>query len=109
MGVDVILARINKIGSSSRGRQITVLEIVPDGSDIFARMCEESNTPMLQRVDPYGSLVLTTQQMEQFAQEVQLLRKRFESTSQISQLEQIEALAFRCMSDSSLELHLEGD
>ncbi|MCX5186682.1 hypothetical protein [Streptomyces sp. NBC_00268] len=109
MGVDVILMQINQKGTSPKRRQMEVLGIVPDGSDSFARMCAESETPMLQRVDPYGSLVLTAQQMEQFVQEAGLLRGRTASTPNISQLEQIKILAERCMGDSSLELHLEGD
>ncbi|MFJ8021074.1 hypothetical protein [Streptomyces sp. NPDC096311] len=109
MGVDVILMQINQKGTSPKRRQMAVVEIVPDGADSFSRMCAESDTPMLQRVDPYGSLVLTAQQMEQFVQEVDLLRGRTESTSNIAQLDRIKTLAERCMGDSLLELHLEGD
>ncbi|MHA5052719.1 hypothetical protein [Streptomyces sp. SD15] len=110
MGVDVVLVQINQKGTSPKGRRMEVLEIVPDGSDSFARMCEGSGTPMLQRVDPYRSLVLTAQQMEQFMQEIQLLRGRAAApASDISQLDQIAVLAERCAGDASLELHLEGD
>ncbi|XKK63476.1 hypothetical protein HFP71_14165 [Streptomyces sp. ARC32] len=109
MGVDVVLVQVSKNGSSPRKRRVTVLEVISDCTDVFSGMCQESDTPMLQRVDPYGSLVLTAQQMDQFAQEVNLLSKRFKSASHTSRLEQITALAYRCMNDSSLELHLEGD
>ncbi|WP_217247191.1 hypothetical protein [Streptomyces sp. AC602_WCS936] len=109
MGVDVILVQVRQQGTSSKGRKIRVVDSVPDESDVFADLSESAGLPMLQRVDPYGSLILTAQQMEQFLLEIRELRSGCDRTPHSSQLERIDALAVRCAGDSSLELHLEGD
>ncbi|MCP9205962.1 hypothetical protein [Streptomyces cucumeris] len=109
MGVDVILVQVRQKGSSPKGRQLSILGVVSDNSDSFAKMCDSSGMPTLQRVDPYGSLILTAQQMDQFLTDVAALRKKERNAAHGPQLERIESFARRCADDASLELHLEGD
>jgi hypothetical protein len=65
---------------------------------------------MMGRVDPYGSLVLTSQEMEQFIAEIDSIRdgENLNSTA-VAVLTEVKRLAVICMNDSALELHLDGD
>ncbi|MEV0618164.1 hypothetical protein AB0I81_32900 [Nonomuraea sp. NPDC050404] len=85
------------------------MDVVPDRGDRFARLCSSSTLPMLSRVDPYGTLILTSQEMEQFISE---LEEGFGSShdSDVKYLlQEILRLARECESQSATELHLEGD
>jgi hypothetical protein len=70
MGVDVLLKQVSQTGTSSKRRRLTQLDVVPDGDDVFARVCAHSKLPLLSRVDPYGDLLLTVLEMPQFIAEV---------------------------------------
>jgi hypothetical protein len=109
MGVDVLLMRVHKAGSGPKRHLRTVIDSVGDSKDIFAQFCEASRKPMLQRVKPNGSLVLTTLDMPQFIAEIESLRKPAVSAAQKALLDDIERLARTCGDDRTLELHLEGD
>ncbi|MEG8281213.1 MULTISPECIES: hypothetical protein [unclassified Streptomyces] len=85
------------------------MDAVLDGSDLFARICESSNLPMLNRVDPYGTLILTSQDMPQFLSEVDVERSSVDGDSERNILTAIRGLAERCADEVSMELHLEGD
>jgi hypothetical protein len=107
MGVDVLLMRVHKAGSKRHLR--TVVDSVGDGKGLFSQLCEESRKPMLQRIKPFGSLILTTLDMPQFVTEVGSLRSPAGSAAQQALLDDIERLARACGDDRALELHLEGD
>ncbi|MFJ9585489.1 hypothetical protein [Streptomyces acidicola] len=109
MGVDVLLMQVHRKGTSPKHHHRSVLDSVPDYSDIFAELCENSGKPMLSRVDRYGSLLLTSLDMPQFIAEVDGLRSSVESAEQAAILDEIGGLARRCGEGGNLELHLEGD
>ncbi|MER7247694.1 hypothetical protein [Kribbella sp. NPDC000426] len=72
MGVDVVLNAVSQPGTSSRRRRLTRLDGVADSGDGFAGICGRSKLPMLRRIDPYGDLVLTSAEMPQFLDEVEI-------------------------------------
>lgn len=109
MGVDVSLMRVTQPGTSPRRRRLERVDLVADPADLFARMCSESGKPMLSRVDPYGTLILTSEEMEQFISELEDSRARSASKPLVSLIDEVCALARRCMSDPALELKLDGD
>ncbi|GHJ35480.1 hypothetical protein [Streptomyces sp. TS71-3] len=110
MGVDVVLKQVNQPGTSPKRRRLTQVDAVLDGSDLFARICENSDLPELNRVDPYGTLILTGQDMPQFIFEVDTVRRTWtQGAPERDLLDAIRRLAERCAEDVSLELHLEGD
>jgi hypothetical protein len=109
MGVDVLLMQVRREGTSPKRHRRSVLDSVPDYSDIFAELCENSGKPMLSRVDRYGSLLLTSLDMPQFIAEIDALRSGAETAEQTAILGEIGRLARRCGEDENLELHLEGD
>ncbi|MEV6591629.1 hypothetical protein [Streptomyces acidicola] len=109
MGVDVLLMQVRIDGTSSKRHYRSVLDSVPDYSDVFAELCEKSDKPMLGRVDRYGSLLLTSMDMPQFIAEIDGLRSGVNSEERAAVLDEIGRLARRCGEQGNLELHLEGD
>ena len=109
MGVDVVLKEVSQPGTSSKRRRLTQLDVVPDGDDVFARICARSKLPMLSRVDPYGDVVLTAAEMPQFIAEVNEELGIAGTLPELEFLASARRLAERCAAGASTELHLEGD
>jgi hypothetical protein len=109
MGVDVVLKRVSQPGTSSKRRRLTQVDLVPDGDDVFARICARSKLPMLSRVDPYGDLILTATEMPQFIAEVDDELGIAGTDLERELLGCVRRLAERCGAETSTELHLEGD
>jgi hypothetical protein len=107
MGIDIVLMAVSQRGTSGRRRRCTPLAMVLDGDDFFADRCQHSELPMLGRAKPYGQLVLTPAQMDQFIAEVSALRPA--DTTADDRLARILALADRCRATTGSELHLQGD
>ncbi|GGJ46837.1 hypothetical protein [Streptomyces brasiliensis] len=105
MGVDVVLKRVSRAGTSPKRRRLTQVDVVPDGSDVFAGICGRSGRPLLGRVDPYGTLVLTARDMPHFDAE----RGGAVGAAERDVLDGVRGLADRCAVDATPELHLEGD
>ncbi|MEW2399876.1 hypothetical protein [Streptomyces sp. NPDC046862] len=96
-------------GSSPKRRRVSLVDVVVDDADRFACLCAESGLPMLSRVAPYGSLILTRADMEQFTAEIEAVRGRVDDPSGRALLEGVVRLAGICAAESSTELHLDGD
>ncbi|WP_051760962.1 hypothetical protein [Herbidospora cretacea] len=109
MGVDVIAVRVIRKGTSPKGRRLEVAASFPDVRDVFATVCRESRLPMLRRVDPYGSLILTSEEMPQLLAELTETSTLVHDDPARNAVEQVRALAERCAAEADLELHLEGD
>ncbi|GAB2613752.1 hypothetical protein [Kribbella endophytica] len=105
MGVDVILVRR---GAKRSKTAWSVEELVSDSRDVFSNACVASGTPMLGRVKPYGSLVLTSDEMAQFIDEVERVHHLVPATDR-GIFEDVVRVAKRCEADRATELHLEGD
>ncbi|WP_405063900.1 hypothetical protein OG474_20265 [Kribbella sp. NBC_01505] len=105
MGVDVLLLRVDRAGTSPKRRRLVQLAVLGDPDDVFAGLCARSDLPMLGRVDPYGDLVLTTSEMPQFLAELAAEHAR-EPQELLTGIRQ---LAERCAAEPGTELHLVGD
>jgi hypothetical protein len=97
------------LGSNpSRWRQ-EYLEAALDQGDLFAELCSGCDLPTQERIDPYGSLVLSSEEMDQFVTELSALRQREKARFSGTLLDRIEQLARRCSADSELQLRIDGD
>jgi hypothetical protein len=108
MGVDVVLNQVSQPGTSPKRRRLTQLDVVPDGDDLFVRLCARSTLPMLSRVDPYADLVLTAAEMPQLLAELDTELGQA-APAERELLTAVRALAERCAAGPGLELHLQGD
>jgi len=109
MGVDVVLMQVNQPGTSPKRRRLTMVDVVLDSSDLFATVCERSKLPMLSRVDPYRTLILTPAEMPQLVAEVDAELGLATAKTERELLTDIRRLADRCAAEASTELHLAGD
>ncbi|MGW1950869.1 hypothetical protein ACWCRC_42270, partial [Streptomyces sp. NPDC001940] len=85
------------------------VEFVQDGADLFSGLCVNSSLPMLNRVAPYRTQILTSVDMPQFLSEVDATCDLVKGEQERDILEKIRVLAERCAEAASLELHLQGD
>ncbi len=106
VGVDVILVRR---GVKCSKTAWSVEELVSDSQDVFSDACVASGTPMLGRVKPYGSLILTSDEMAQFIDEVERVVHSLAPASAPGIFADVLRVAKRCEVDRATELHLEGD
>ncbi|WP_454044079.1 hypothetical protein [Cellulosimicrobium sp. Marseille-Q8652] len=107
MGLDVSWVRVVQPGSGPRRRRYEELATVLDSDELFAQICEKSTSPMLARADPYGSLHLSSSEMEQLVEE--LGRATVGTTAERALVRTVRDLALRCRSEPGTELHLDGD
>ncbi|MYW66050.1 hypothetical protein GTY65_18615 [Streptomyces sp. SID8379] len=111
MGVHVSLVRVTQRGTSSKGRRVEYLASVGRSGDTFAGLCARSELPMLRRVDPYNSQILTARDMPQFISELEATRagSAGQDVGVAGLLDDLLGLARRCASQAGLEVHLDGD
>jgi hypothetical protein len=108
MGIDVALMEVSQQGTSPRRRRVRQRAVVIDRDDFFVSICRGSGKPMLSRADPYGDLVLTQSEMDQFIAEIKSLISE-SGVLNVDRLRQIVDLASKCRDDPNSELHLQGD
>ncbi|MFF3518735.1 hypothetical protein [Streptomyces sp. NPDC002573] len=109
MGVDVALVRVEQRGSSPRRRRASQVDAVLDLHDKFARLCESSVLPMLSRVDPYGTLILSSNEMDQFISEIEMEFPKVEDPAVKEFLKSALRLARECQEEEAMQLRLDGD
>ncbi|MEU7888660.1 hypothetical protein AB0B54_24415 [Microbispora bryophytorum] len=113
MGVDAVLMRVEQPGSSPKSRRLTPAAVALDHNDSFVRLVDQirgrSVNPMLERIDPYGSVILTSAEMPQFIEELARLRAFAVTAEDVRVIREFEDLARECAANPALELHLDGD
>jgi hypothetical protein len=109
VGVDVLLMTVRQRGTSSKGRQVRPADVMLDPADRFARLCTSSRRPMLSRVDPCKSLILTRADMPQFIFEVEAEFAASDDREVRDLLQRVLGLARECEAHEAYELHLDGD
>lgn len=75
MGVDVVLMTVSRAGTGPRRRKATPAGAsLTDSGDVLVRLVDRvrgcGKTPMLERIDPYGDLILTPIEMPQLLEEL---------------------------------------
>jgi hypothetical protein len=113
VGLDVELVRIEQVGTGPRRRQSVELAAVGDTRFRFAeavgRAQHGGSTPMLDRIDLYGTLELSYDEMAQFLDELSQLLVAAANDREREVLEAVQRLAERCRDDRDLALRLIGD
>jgi hypothetical protein len=113
VGLDVELIRIEQMGTSPRRRRSVELAAVGDTRFRFAEAVERAqhrgSTPMLDRIDLYGTLELSWDEMPQFLGELGQLLAVAVDDREREVLEAVQRLGERCREDRNLALRLVGD
>ncbi|WP_203708594.1 hypothetical protein [Asanoa iriomotensis] len=113
MGLDVELFRIVRVGTSPRRRRTEEIVAVGDIHFHFASAIEKAQrqgtTPMLARLDLYGLLELSSDEMPQFLGELSRLLADTEPEAERKVMLAVRGLAERCAGDRDLGLRFVGD
>ncbi|MEH1100357.1 hypothetical protein [Micromonospora sp. CPCC 205561] len=111
MGVDVVLYRA--VASGSGGRRVVPAEVLPDPDEVLlglvGRVRGTGRTPLLDRVDPVGELVVSAGQAPQLLAELRCLAEVARSTPEMTHVRRLDRLARRCRQDREMEIRFEGD
>ncbi|MFG3696458.1 hypothetical protein ACGF5C_00835 [Micromonospora sp. NPDC047620] len=111
MGVDVVLYRVVEAGSGRR--RLVPAEVLPDPDDVLLDLVERvrgtGRTPMLDRVDPVGQLVVPADQTPQLLAELGRLAEVARTTPEVTHVRRLDLLARHCRPDRDMEIRFEGD
>ncbi|MFG3417967.1 hypothetical protein ACIBTZ_03530 [Micromonospora sp. NPDC049460] len=113
MGVDVELIRVEQQGTSPRRRRESRVALIGDVqfrlASALERVQHRGRTPMLDRIDPYGLLELTSVEMPQFLSELDFLAERAEGAGEEQILSEVRRVAETCRDSEALCLRFLGD
>ncbi|MFI7578384.1 hypothetical protein [Micromonospora sp. NPDC049497] len=111
MGVDVVLYRMVPVGPGRR-RYVTA-EVLPDPDDVLLglvrRVRSTGRTPVLDRVDPVGLLVVPADRAAHLADELACLEEVARDEAEVAHVRRLDRLARRLRADHDMELRFEGD
>ncbi|MCM0678778.1 hypothetical protein NCC78_29490 [Micromonospora phytophila] len=113
MGVDVVLYRAVGAGPG-RGRVSYVpAEVLPDPDDVLLDLIRRvrggGRTPLLDRVDPVGLLVVSADRTPQLLAELRCLAEVARTNPEMTHVRRLDRLARRCRQDREMEIRFEGD
>ncbi|KAB1137230.1 hypothetical protein F6X68_26670 [Micromonospora sp. AMSO12t] len=94
-------------------RRLVPAEVLPDPDDVLLNLVRRvrgtGRTPLLDRVDPVGELVVPAGQAPQLLAEVRCLAEVSRSTPELTHVRRLDRLARRCRQDRAMEIRFEGD
>ncbi|MGK5672027.1 hypothetical protein ACSNOB_04145 [Micromonospora sp. URMC 106] len=111
MGVDVVLYRVVGVGPGRR--RLVPAEVLPDPDDVLLDLVQRvrggGRTPLLDRVDPVGELVLPADQAPQLLAELRCLAEVARTAPEVTHVRRLDLLARHCRQDREMEIRFEGD
>jgi len=103
VGLDVELFAFEQEGTSPRRRRTIELAVVSDSRFQFAQAVDRAqhrgSNPMLDRVDLYGTLELSSDEMPQFLSELQQMLAAAPDDREHQVIQAVRSLAERCRDD----------
>ncbi|SCL21376.1 hypothetical protein GA0070624_2302 [Micromonospora rhizosphaerae] len=113
MGVDAVLYRLVRAGPGQRRPSYVAAEVVPDPDDVLLDLLKRVRgggpTPLLDRVDPLGELVVGAEAAPQLITELRCLTEVAREPAEVDQVRRITLLARRCLTNRDVEIRFEGD
>ncbi|ATO14474.1 hypothetical protein CO540_12150 [Micromonospora sp. WMMA2032] len=113
MGVDAVLYRRVRAGAARRPPAYVSIEVVADPRDVLLdllkRVRGSGRTPLLDRVDPLGELVVDAGQVPQLLTELRGLAEAAGAPAEVDQIRRLARLARRCQESRDVEIRFEGD
>ncbi|MDZ5442554.1 hypothetical protein U2F26_07395 [Micromonospora sp. 4G57] len=113
MGVDAVLYRLVRAGPG-RGRPSHIAAgVVADPDDVLLDLLKRvrggGRTPLLDRVDPLGELVVAAEAAPQLLAELGCLAEVARAPAEVDQVRQLAQLTRRCLTSREVEIRFEGD
>lgn len=113
MGVDAVLYRLVRAGPGHRRPSYVPAEVVADPDDVLLDLLKRvrggGRTPLLDRVDPLGQLVVGTEAAPQLLAELRCLAEVARAPAEEDQVRRLRLLVRRCLSNRDVEIRFEGE
>lgn len=113
MGVDAVLYRLVRAGPARRRPSYVASETVADPDDVLLDLLKRvrggGRTPLLDRIDPLGELVVNAEAVPQLLAELRCLAEVARSPVETTQVRRLALLARRCLNGRDVEIRFEGD
>jgi hypothetical protein len=111
--VDAVLYRQVRAGPVRRQPSYVSTDVVADPNDVLLNLLKRvrggGRTPLLDRVDPLGELVVDAEAVPQLLAELRCLAEVARAPVEVDQVRQVALLARRCLSSRDAEIRFEGD
>ncbi|RZU73977.1 hypothetical protein EV384_2412 [Micromonospora kangleipakensis] len=113
MGVDAVLYRLVRAGPG-RGRPSYIAAgVVADPDDVLLDLLKRvrglGRTPLLDRIDPLGELVVSVEAAPQLLAELRCLAEEARASAEVDQVRRLAHLTRRCLNGREVEIRFEGD
>ncbi|MGC5017872.1 hypothetical protein [Micromonospora sp. DT47] len=112
MGLDVVLYRRVRAGHGRRPSSVAA-QVVPDPDDLLldllTRVRGGGRTPMLDRIDPLGELVVGPETAPGLLTELRCLAEAARTPAETAQVRRAALLVQRCARERDVEIRFEGD
>ncbi|SBT53213.1 hypothetical protein [Micromonospora auratinigra] len=113
MGVDAVLYRLVRAGPTRRRASYVASEVVADPDDVLLDLLKRvrggGRTPLLDRVDPLGEMVVGPGSAPQLLTELRCLAEVATAPAEVEQVRRLALLARRCLNTREVEIRFEGD
>ncbi|MEV0152185.1 hypothetical protein AB0H57_00360 [Micromonospora sp. NPDC050686] len=113
MGLDAVLYRVVRAGSSGRRSSYVPVQVVSDDDEVLlgllARVRGGGRTPLLDRLDPVRDAVVVPEQGAQLLAELRCLVEVAGSQRETDRIRALAALTRRCLRERDAEIRFEGD
>lgn len=113
MGLDVVLYRMVRAGVTSRRSSYVPVEVVDDSDDVLLRLLTRvrggGRTPLLDRFDPTGELVVSAPEAPRLLAELRSLAEVTGTPAEAARVRSLAALTRRCIRGHDVEIRFEGD
>lgn len=113
MGVDAVLYRVVRAGPARRRPSYVAAGLVADPDDLLMALLKrvrgEGRTPLLDRIDPLGELVVGPEAAPQLLAELRCLAEAAATPGEIAQLRRLALLVRRLGQERAVQLRFEGD
>ncbi|MFU8871190.1 hypothetical protein [Micromonospora sp. SL4-19] len=113
MGVDAVLYRLVRAGPARRQPSYVAVAVVADPDDVLLDLMRRvrggGRTPLLDRVDPLGELVVNAEAVPQLLPELRCLAEAARAPAEVEQIRQLVLLARRCLNGRDVEIRFESD
>ncbi|WP_319458865.1 hypothetical protein [Micromonospora sp. RTP1Z1] len=113
MGVDAVLYRLVRAGPGRRRPSHVAADVVADPDDVLldllTRVRGAGRTPLLDRVDPLGELVVGAESAPQLLAELRCLAEVARASTEVDRVRRLALLVRRCVTSRDVEIRFEGD
>ncbi|MFR9778018.1 hypothetical protein ACL02O_18440 [Micromonospora sp. MS34] len=113
MGVDAVLYRLVRAGPAHRRPSYVASQVVADPDDVLLDLLKRvrggGRTPLLDRLDPLGELLVDAGSAPQLLAELRCLAEVARAPAEVEHIRRLALLVRRCLDTRDVEIRFEAD